>query len=85
MGLGQARRPTGWPRELGIPTPRTWYVGRARRNSTAIEGDGPFVIKPAIKGDFFHATKAKAWRADDRAELVRRFEEGARLVAARAS
>ena len=64
---------------LEIPTPRTWYVEELAQLD-AIEGDGPFVIKPAIKGDFFQTTKAKAWKAGDRAELVRRFEEGARLV-----
>jgi D-aspartate ligase len=64
---------------LEIPTPRTWYVDELAQLD-AIEGDGPFVIKPAIKGDFFQTTKAKAWKAGDRAELVRRFEEGARLV-----
>ena len=66
---------------LDIPTPRTWYVDELAQLD-AIEGDGPFVIKPAIKGDFFQTTKAKAWKAGDRAELVRRFEEGARLVGA---
>jgi D-aspartate ligase len=65
--------------QLGIPTPRTWYADHPEQLES-IESDGPFVIKPASKGDFFRVTKAKAWRADERGELVKRFEQGARLV-----
>jgi D-aspartate ligase len=46
----------------------------------AVDGDPPFVVKPAIKEDFLHATKAKAWRANSRVELRRRFEQAAELV-----
>ena len=64
--------------ELGIPTPRTWYP------KTADElGDVdalPVAIKPAIKEHFIYATKAKAWRADTRKELVERFEAAAAVV-----
>ena len=65
--------------KLGIPIPRTWYADHLEQLE-AVEGDGPFVIKPASKGDFLRVTKAKAWRADGRAELVQRFKEGSRLV-----
>lgn len=65
--------------ELGIPAPRTWTVS-TERDLDAIDGQPPFVIKPAIKERFFYATKRKAWRADSRAELTRRFREAADLV-----
>jgi D-aspartate ligase len=65
--------------KLGIPTPRTWYADHPEQLES-VESDGPFVIKPASKGDFFRVTKAKAWRADGRDELVKRFKQGARLV-----
>ncbi len=67
--------------KLGIPVPRTWYPDDLEQLG-AVESDGPFVIKPASKGDFFRVTKAKAWRADGRSELAKRFEEGAGLVPA---
>lgn len=64
---------------LGIGVPRTWYP-RDVHDLTAIDGDPPWVVKPAIKEDFLHATKAKAWRADSTADLMARFEEAAHLV-----
>jgi D-aspartate ligase len=54
--------------ELGIPTPRTWYP-RSANQVAEVDGEPPFVVKPAIKEHFFYATKAKAWRADSRGEL----------------
>ncbi len=65
--------------ELGIPTPRTWLVSSCE-DLGLVDGDPPFVIKPAIKERFVYATRCKAWRADTRAELVRRFREAAALV-----
>jgi D-aspartate ligase len=64
---------------LGIPAPRTWYP-RDSSDLTDVDADPPFVVKPAIKEDFLYATKAKAWRANDREELQDRFERAARLV-----
>jgi predicted ATP-grasp superfamily ATP-dependent carboligase len=54
--------------ELGIPTPPTWYVtcvDELEQVTTA----PPYAVKPAIKEHFFYATKAKAWRANNRTEL----------------
>jgi predicted ATP-grasp superfamily ATP-dependent carboligase len=65
--------------ELDIPTPRTWYL-RDPDELKQLEADLPLVIKPAIKEHFIYATKAKAWRADNRAELVERFQQAAALV-----
>jgi D-aspartate ligase len=67
--------------ELGIPVPRSWRVS-SEDQLRAIDGEPPYVIKPAIKEHFFYATKAKAWRADSREELVLRFRAAAELVGA---
>ncbi|HEX7254505.1 MAG TPA: ATP-grasp domain-containing protein [Gaiellaceae bacterium] len=65
--------------ELGIPTPRTWYP-EGPEDLAAIDGEPPFALKPAIKEHFVYATKAKAWRADSREELVELYERAAALV-----
>jgi D-aspartate ligase len=64
---------------LGIPAPRTWHPHDASELRD-IDGEPPFAIKPAIKENFIYETKAKAWRADDRVELVRLFNRAAELV-----
>jgi D-aspartate ligase len=65
--------------ELGIATPRTWLIS-GEADLAAIDGQPPYVIKPAIKEHFFYATKCKAWRADTREELEERFRAAAELV-----
>ena len=65
--------------ELGIPVPRAWRAS-SEEPLRGIDGEPPYVIKPAIKEHFFYATKAKAWRADSREELVLRFRQAAGLV-----
>lgn len=65
--------------ELDIPAPRTWYP-RDVRGVEQIEAELPLVIKPAIKEHFIYATKAKAWQANTRAELIERFQQAAALV-----
>jgi D-aspartate ligase len=65
--------------ELGIPTPRTWYP-RDAGELEKINAEPPFAIKPAIKEHFIYATKAKAWRANNRTELRDLFERAAAQV-----
>src|SRR6266550_4667548 len=60
-------------------TSRTWYPASAA-DLDAIGGDGPFVIKPAIKEHFIYATKAKAWKAKNREELATLFERATRIT-----
>jgi predicted ATP-grasp superfamily ATP-dependent carboligase len=59
-------------KELGIPTPQTWYP-RSLEDLDCIRAIPPFALKPAIKEHFFYATKAKAWRVDSRAQLSEKF------------
>jgi D-aspartate ligase len=65
--------------EAGVPAPRTWQPADLA-DLDAIEAEPPFAIKPAIKEHFFYATKAKAWRADSRAELRDLFQKAADIV-----
>jgi predicted ATP-grasp superfamily ATP-dependent carboligase len=65
--------------QLSIPIPRTWFP-RTEAELAAIDADGPLVIKPAIKENFFYATHVKAWRADNRGELTAAFRRAAGIV-----
>jgi D-aspartate ligase len=58
---------------LSVPIPRTWFP-EAAADLDQIQMTGPLVVKPAIKEHFFYATHAKAWRADDRAQLASCFQ-----------
>jgi predicted ATP-grasp superfamily ATP-dependent carboligase len=63
---------------LSIPIPRTWFP-RSESELSAIDADGPFVVKPAIKEHFYYAARAKGWRADGRAQLVSSFRRAAEI------
>lgn len=63
----------------GVPSPRTWQPSSVAELDE-IDTEPPWVIKPAIKEHFFYVTKAKAWRADSRAELRERFERALAIV-----
>jgi len=65
--------------KLGIPAPRTWYP-RSMADLDHIEGHFPVVLKPAIKEHFIYATKRKAWRADNPAQLRELFEKALHLI-----
>ncbi len=54
--------------KLGIPTPLTWYPNCVE-DLDQVTIPPPFAVKPSVKEHFFYATKVKAWRANDRAEL----------------
>jgi D-aspartate ligase len=54
--------------KLGIDIPKTWCP-RTLQELDQIDADFPLGVKPAVKEDFFYATKAKAWRANNRQEL----------------
>jgi D-aspartate ligase len=65
--------------DLGIATPRTW-VPQDEGDLSHITVDAPMVIKPAVKENFFYATGAKAWRADDAAALRESYRRAAAIV-----
>ena len=59
--------------KLGIPTPRTWCP-RTVHDIDRIDAEFPLAIKPSVKEDFFYATRAKAWRAENRDQLKEMFQ-----------
>jgi D-aspartate ligase len=66
-------------RELRVPAPQSWSVAY----DGTVQGDDirfPVAIKPAIKEHFIYATKAKAWRANDEAELAARIAEAKQFI-----
>jgi D-aspartate ligase len=66
-------------RKLEIPIPQTWCP-RTLEDIDKIDAEFPLCLKPAVKEDFFYATKAKAWRANTRDELRTMFQEASRHV-----
>ena len=60
--------------KIGIPIPRTWCP-TTLEELDQIDTTFPVGVKPAVKEDFFYATKAKAWRANNREELRKLFQE----------
>jgi D-aspartate ligase len=59
--------------KLGIPIPRTWCP-RTVEEIDQIDAEFPLAIKPSVKEDFFYATKAKAWRAENKNQLREMFQ-----------
>jgi D-aspartate ligase len=66
--------------ELSIPAPITKYITSIDQLGELDGLTAPFAIKPAIKEHFVYATKAKAWCANDHAELKTLYQKAAQLV-----
>ena len=66
---------------LGVPTPRCWFPVD-EGDLADVDLSIPVVVKPAIKEHFFYATKAKAWRADTRNELLAAYRRAAAIIPA---
>jgi len=65
-------------KDLGIPTPANCFL-----DSQGFKGcdfSPPFVLKPAVKEHFIYATKAKAWKADNRKELEALISKASRFM-----
>jgi D-aspartate ligase len=56
-----------------MPTPHTWYPHDIDELEQ-IPANPPVALKPAIKEHFLYATRAKAWRANNRTELGEFFQ-----------
>jgi predicted ATP-grasp superfamily ATP-dependent carboligase len=66
---------------LGLAVPLVW-TPRARAEVETLPVRFPLVLKPTIRTVENAFTLAKAWRADDRATLLARYDEAAALVGA---
>jgi D-aspartate ligase len=60
--------------KIGLPIPKTWCP-RTVEELDKIDAEFPLGVKPAVKEDFFYATKAKAWRVNNRKELTDLFQQ----------
>lgn len=67
---------------LGIDFPRC-YDPRDLQDLVALDCRFPIVLKPTVREQKNAFTRAKAWRADDRASLLARYREAAALVGER--
>ncbi len=67
--------------ELGIPTPRTDWPADEQALA-ALDAEFPAVVKPAIKERFMRATRAKAWRADNRHQLLELYRRACDVIPA---
>jgi len=66
--------------KLEIPIPVTRYPQHVDELAELANLNPPFAIKPAIKEHFIYSTKAKAWRANNHAELRSLFQKAAEFV-----
>jgi D-aspartate ligase len=66
---------------LGLDAPSTWYPA----DRDEVEGltlEYPVILKPAWHEGFNRLTAAKAWRIDDRDELLRAYDQACTMVSA---
>ncbi len=64
---------------LGVPVPWTSYPSD-RKDVESLDCDFPVIIKPAIKEGFNALTHAKAWRVENRVELLARYDDACSLL-----
>jgi D-aspartate ligase len=64
---------------VGVDTPWSYFPAD-RKDVAALDCDFPVILKPTFYGGRNRFTVAKAWRADDRATLLARYDQAAALV-----
>jgi len=64
---------------VGVPTPWSYYP-QGREDVADVECRFPVILKPTVHEGRNAFTQAKAWRVDDRAELIARYVRAAALV-----
>lgn len=68
--------------QLGVDYPWTMYP-RDRADVETLVSGFPVILKPAVKEEKNSFTYARAWRVDDRKELLARYDEARSLIDAR--
>lgn len=66
--------------DLGIPCPET-FAPRCEAELEPLYRRLPLAVKPAVKEEFFYATKAKAWRAETPDQLHRFYAKACQIGA----
>jgi D-aspartate ligase len=64
---------------VGVDSPWSYFPSD-RRGVAALDRHFPVILKPTIPAGRNRFTRAKAWRANDRAVLLARYDEAAALV-----
>jgi D-aspartate ligase len=64
---------------VGVDSPWSYFPSD-RRGVAALDRHFPVILKPTIAAGRNRFTRAKAWRANDRAVLLARYDEAAALV-----
>jgi predicted ATP-grasp superfamily ATP-dependent carboligase len=64
---------------VGVDHPRTSYP-RSREDVLRFDGGYPAILKPAIRPLANRFTMAKAWRVEDRSDLLARYDDACSLV-----
>ena len=65
--------------EIGIPIPRTFYP-KGVDELEYLDIGFPAIIKPAIRDNFYDKARKKAFRVDDRAQLVQGYLRAAAII-----
>lgn len=65
--------------ELGLSYPRTHYPLN-REEVEFLQCDFPVILKPAFKESINEFTRARAWLAKDRDELLKRYDQAVSLI-----
>jgi predicted ATP-grasp superfamily ATP-dependent carboligase len=65
--------------DLGVDQPWT-FCPRNREELASLKCPFPVILKPALRIHFNRLTEDKAWRVDDRASLLARYDEACALV-----
>ena len=66
--------------DLGVDRPWT-FCPRNRDELAALECPFPVILKPAMRLGFNRLTRDKAWRVENRASLLARYDEACKLLA----
>jgi predicted ATP-grasp superfamily ATP-dependent carboligase len=64
--------------DLGVDSPWT-FCPRNREELTALECRFPVILKPAMRLGYNRLNRDKAWRVEDRASLLARYDEACKL------
>jgi D-aspartate ligase len=64
---------------VGVDCPQTFYPGD-RAEVERLDLTFPMILKPAVKPELNRLTLAKAWRVDNREELLQRYDEACDLM-----
>ncbi len=66
-------------RALDVDVPETWFPA-SRSELEQLELDYPVILKPAVRLEINRLTHAKAWRVENRADLLERYDKAIAMM-----